>query len=286
MDAAVDDDQLDAPEHESIARSGGHHPLLGLFSAFCDAAAKDRPHDGPHRLHPEEGPLPDGGAARSRTNHRAGRTHGSGRRLGRYGPWRWSSAARHGLRPHRPGRGLLHGWDVDTGHQPVLPADRRRVHAVLPIAQPGRPGADGCGRDSIFGPVVEVLKRTGVRPGVGLAGRQPMWSRAGANADDRAVRRNELGVDRELLPAGQRARPRATRWAALRAHRDVLGRLRRGRGAPGHRAVGPGRRAAGGRGGRLEAAGADSSCCAPTRCTRWPTRSRRRSGSRCCTSAT
>jgi len=68
-------------------------------------------------------------------------------------------------------------------------------------------------------------------------------------AGDRDARWDELGVQRAVLPAGQRAGARAARWSAFGPDRVGVGGLRRRGGTAGRRAVGRGRPAAG-RGGQ------------------------------------
>ena len=65
--AAVTDDQLDAPTPmDQPVRVVIHH-LLGLSSAFCDAAAKEIGPTTSTPPAPADGPLPEGGAASSRS---------------------------------------------------------------------------------------------------------------------------------------------------------------------------------------------------------------------------
>ena len=176
--AAVTDDQLEAPTPMGQPVRAVIHHLLGLSSAFCDAAAKVT---GPTTSTPpgpqEEGPLPDGW--RSELEKRLFELTNA---------WRsedaWSGMTMAGG-VDLPGEVcalvamdevLLHGWDVAraTG-QPYLPTDAE-CEAVLPIVTPDDQAPDGSGRE-IFGNVVTVPEDAPFFDRVlGLAGRDPNWS--------------------------------------------------------------------------------------------------------------
>ena len=137
---------------------------------------------------------------------------------------------------------LLHGWDVSGGHRPAIPADRRRVRGRTAVRHTGRAGARRIRARR------HLRDRRAQSPRMHRSSTEcsasPVATRTGPRAEElnahhRSDRRDELGVDCDLLPARQRARARASRWASLRTHPDVVGGLRRGRGVAGHRRVGP-----------------------------------------------
>lgn len=175
---AVRDDQLEAstPTGQPV-RVVVHH-LLGLATAFRDAAAKV---DGPTTSTPPaavEGPLPDGW--RDQVQAQLGELASA---------WRsddaWTSMTKAGG-VQLPGEicglvaldeVLLHGWDVAraTG-QSYRPTDAES-EAVLPVVTPAQEAADGSGRHGVFGSVVVVPEDAPVFDRVlGLAGRDPAWS--------------------------------------------------------------------------------------------------------------
>ena len=176
--AAVTDDQLEAPTPMGQPVRAVIHHLLGLSSAFCDAAAKAT---GPTTSTPpgpqEEGPLPDGW--RSELEKRLSRLAEA---------WK-SEEAWEGMTMaggvDLPGEVcalvaidevLLHGWDVAraTG-QPYRPTDAE-CETVLPIVTPDDQAPDGSGRE-IFGKVVAVPDDAPFFDRIlGLAGRDPNWS--------------------------------------------------------------------------------------------------------------
>jgi uncharacterized protein (TIGR03086 family) len=178
---AVRDDQLEAPTPTGQPVRVIVHHLLGLSTAFRDAAGKV---DGPTTSTPpapEEGPLPDGW--RDQVHRQLGELASA---------WRsddaWTGMTKAGGVP-LPGEicglvaldeVLLHGWDVAraTG-QPYQPTEPES-EAVLPVVTPSPEAADGSGREGLFGPVVAVPKDAPVFDRVlGLAGRDPAWAHQG-----------------------------------------------------------------------------------------------------------
>jgi len=160
--AAVADDQLDAPTPMGQPVRVVIHHLLGLSTAFRDAAAKATGPTTSTPPGPEEGPLPDGW-----------RTEVEDRLLELSNAWRspdaWAGTTMAGgLELPSTVCGLialdevlLHGWDVAraTG-QPYRPTDPE-CEAVLPIVTPASDAPDGSGREGLFGPVVAVPGRRG-----------------------------------------------------------------------------------------------------------------------------
>ena len=175
--AAVTHDQLDAATPmDQPARVVIHH-LLGLSSAFCDAAAKNIGPSTSTPPAPAEGALPDGWRSELEK-----RLHSLAEAWRSEDAWDGMTMA-GGV--DLPGEicglvamdeVLLHGWDVAraTG-QPYLPTDAE-CEAVLPIVTPDDQTPDGSGRE-IFGNVVAV---PGDAPSfdrvLGLAGRDPNWT--------------------------------------------------------------------------------------------------------------
>jgi len=175
--AAVTDDQLDAPTPmDQPVRVVIHH-LLGLSTAFCDAAAKATGPTTSTPPAPEEGPLPDGWRSDLEK-----RLHSLAEAWKFEDAWDGMTMA-GGV--DLPGEicglvamdeVLLHGWDVARAtEQPYLPTDAE-CEAVLPIVTPDGQAPDGSGRE-IFGNVVTVPEDAPFFDRVlGLAGRDPNWS--------------------------------------------------------------------------------------------------------------
>jgi uncharacterized protein (TIGR03086 family) len=176
--AAVVDDQLDAPTPMGEPVRVVIHHLLGLATAFRDAAAKTSGPTTSTAPGPEHGPLPDGW-----------RSEVEARLLELTSAWQspdaWTGTTMAGgVELPAPVCGLvaldevlLHGWDVAraTG-QPYRPTDPE-CEAVLPIVTPTPEEADGSGREGLFGPVVAVHEDAPAFDRVlGLAGRDPAWS--------------------------------------------------------------------------------------------------------------
>jgi uncharacterized protein (TIGR03086 family) len=175
--AAVTDEQLEAPTPmDQPVRVVIQH-LLGLSTAFCDAAVKATGPTTSTPPAPEEGPLPDGWRSELET-----RLHSLAQAWKSDSAWDGMTMA-GGV--ELPGEVcglvamdevLLHGWDVAraTG-QPYQPTDSE-CDAVLPIVTPDDQAPDGSGRE-IFGTVVTVPEDAPVFDRVlGLAGRDPNWS--------------------------------------------------------------------------------------------------------------
>ena len=178
--AAVLDDQLDAqtPMGEPV-RVVLHH-VLGLATAFRDAARKETGSTVSTPPGPERGPLPEGW--RSEIDQRLSELAEA---------WQsadaWDGMTMAGGVP-LPGEVggvialnevLLHGWDLAraTG-QPYQPSESE-CEAVLPIVTPESSDPQGAGRDGLFGPVVDVPEDAAPFDRVlGLAGRDPGWSDA------------------------------------------------------------------------------------------------------------
>ena len=177
--AAVTDDQLDAPTPmDQPVRVVIHH-LLGLSSAFCDAAAKEI---GPIHL---DAACTGRRSAPRRMAQRAGEAAPSSSTNAWKSDDAWSGMTMAGgvdLPAEVCGlvamdEVMLHGWDVAraTG-QPYQPTDAE-CEAILPIVTPDDQAPDGSGRDGIFGTVVTVPKDAPIFDRVlGLAGRDPNWS--------------------------------------------------------------------------------------------------------------
>lgn len=176
--AGVRDDQLDArtPIDQPV-RVLLHH-LLGLSTAFRDAAAKASGPTTSTPPGPDAGPLPDGWRPEVDQQLRELAV-----------AWRsaesWQGMTMAGG-VELPGEicglvamdeVLLHGWDLAraTG-QPYQPTDAE-CEAVIPIVTPDPEAPDGSGRDGLFGPVVTVPDDAPLFDHVlGLAGRDPRWS--------------------------------------------------------------------------------------------------------------
>ena len=175
--AAVTDDQLEAPTPmDQPVRVVIHH-LLGLATAFRDAAAKKTGPTTSSAPEPEDGPLPEGW-----------RSELEKRLVELADAWKsddaWDGMTMAGgveLPAEICGlvaidEVLLHGWDVAraTG-QPYRPTDAE-CESVLPIVTPDDAAPDGSGRE-IFGTVVAVSDDAPFFDRVlGLAGREPAWS--------------------------------------------------------------------------------------------------------------
>lgn len=182
--AAVDDDQLEAPTPmEGTTVSGLVHHLLGLTTAFRDAASKI---DGPTTNQPPQpvaGPLPEGwrDALTGQLDELA---------TAWQEPSAWDGMTMAGgFRFPAQACGLvaldevlLHGWDlaVATG-QPYVPTDSE-AEAVLPIVTPSDdPQEAAAQREGVFAPPLRVADGASTFERVlALAGRDPAWSPAQA----------------------------------------------------------------------------------------------------------
>ena len=163
--AAVTDDQLDAPTPmDQPVRVVIHH-LLGLSSAFCDAAAKETGPTTSTPPAPADGPLPDGW--RSELEKRLFELPNAWRSDGRLVGMTMAGGV------DLPGEVcglvamdevLLHGWDVAraTG-QPYQPTDAE-CEAVLPIVTPDDQAPDGSGATDLRDCRHRARGRTGLRP--------------------------------------------------------------------------------------------------------------------------
>lgn len=173
----VADDQLTATTPTGQSVQVVVHHLLGLATAFRDAASKV---DGPTTTSPpapEEGPLPQDWRDQVQTHLTELAS-----------AWRsdeaWTGMTRVGG-VDLPGEicglvaldeVLLHGWDVAraTG-QPYDPSDAE-CEAVQPVVTPDPEHPDGSGRDGLFGSVVDVpVDAPAFHRVLGLAGRDPGW---------------------------------------------------------------------------------------------------------------
>ncbi len=175
----VDDGHLDAPTPMGPDVTGVLHHLIGLASAFRDAAGKV---EGPTTSTPPAlaaGPLPDGWREELRT------------RLAELGdawtaPDAWEGMTKVGG-VELPGElcarvaldeVLLHGWDLAaaTG-QAYTPTDAE-AEAVVPVVTPAEdPEQAAAERAGIFGGPVPVPDDAPVFERVlGLAGRDPRWA--------------------------------------------------------------------------------------------------------------
>jgi uncharacterized protein (TIGR03086 family) len=178
--AAVLDDQLDAPTPMGEPVRVVLHHVLGLATAFRDAARKQTGATTSTPPSPERGPLPDGW--RSEIDQRLAELADSWRCEDAWGGMTMAGGVQL---PGEVGgvialnEVLLHGWDVAraTG-QPYRPTESE-CKAVLPIVTPESSAPDGSGRDGLFGPVVAVPEDAAPFDRVlGLAGRDPGWSDA------------------------------------------------------------------------------------------------------------
>ena len=178
--AAVTDDQLDAPTPMGEPVRVVIHHVLGLSTAFRDAARKETGPTTSTAPTPQRGPLPDGW--RNEIDQRLAELAGAWQAEG---AWSGMTMAGGVELPGEVGglialnEVLLHGWDVAraTG-QPYRPTESE-CQAVLPIVTPESSDPEGAGRDGLFGPVVAVAEDAAPFDCVlGLAGRDPGWSDA------------------------------------------------------------------------------------------------------------
>ena len=178
--AAVTDDQLDAPTPMGEPVRVVIHHVLGLSTAFRDAARKQTGPTTSTAPTPERGPLPEGW--RNEIDQRLAELAESWQAEG---AWSGMTMAGGVELPDEVGglialnEVLLHGWDVAraTG-QPYRPTESE-CQAVLPIVTPESNDPEGSGRDGLFGPVVAVPEDAAPFDHVlGLAGRDPGWSDA------------------------------------------------------------------------------------------------------------
>ncbi len=176
--AAVTDDQLDASTPTGQPLRVVVHHLLGLATAFTDAAAKATGLTTSTPPVAEDGPLPDGW--RSELEQRL---DALARAWQSDDAWEGMTMAGGVQLPSdicglvALDEVLLHGWDVAmaTG-QPYLPTDAE-CDAVLPVVTPDPEQPDGSGREGLFGTVVPVPAAAPLFDRVlGLAGRDPAWS--------------------------------------------------------------------------------------------------------------
>ncbi len=176
--AAVTDDQLEAPTPmDQPVRVVINH-LLGLSTAFCDAAVKATGPTTSTPPAPDLGPLPDGWRTELEN-----RLHSLAEAWKSEDAWDGMTMA-GGV--DLPGdvcglvaldEVLLHGWDVARATGQLYQPTNAECEAVLPIVTPDDQAPDGSGRDGIFGTVVAVPEDAPVFDRVlGLAGRDPSWS--------------------------------------------------------------------------------------------------------------
>ncbi|MEO7352029.1 MAG: TIGR03086 family metal-binding protein [Marmoricola sp.] len=176
--SAVSDDQLDAPTPIGQPVRVVLNHLLGLATAFTDAAAKVT---GPTTSTP---PSPDDGPLRDDWRRELEeRLHELAEAWRAEDAWAGMTMA-GGVKLPAEVCGLvaldevlLHGWDVAraTG-QSYRPSDVE-CEAVQPVVTPDPERPDGAGRDGLFGTVVAVPADAPVFHRVlGLAGRDPEWS--------------------------------------------------------------------------------------------------------------
>ncbi len=156
------------------------HHVLGLATAFRDAARKETGATVSTAPTPQRGPLPDGW----RNEIDQGLTE-LAEAWQSADAWTGMTMAGGVQLPGEVGglialnEVLLHGWDVAraTG-QPYRPTEPE-CEAVLPIVTPESSDPEGAGRDGLFGPVVAVPEDAAPFDRVlGLAGRDPGWSGA------------------------------------------------------------------------------------------------------------
>jgi len=178
--AAVTDDQLDAPTPMGEPVRVVLHHVLGLSTAFRDAARKQTGPTTSTAPAPQRGPLPDGW--RSEIDQRLAELAEAWKSEG---AWSGMTMAGGVQLPGEVGglialnEVLLHGWDVARATGLPYQPTESECEAVLPIVTPESTDPEGAGREGLFGPVVAVPDDAAPFDRVlGLAGRDPGWSDA------------------------------------------------------------------------------------------------------------